>query len=135
MVLNEQRITIIMVRKGRNRDINEKIKWIGHSLGLFGIRDKDSSCYRLFVELLKSSRTSEPLPSDEFAYRLGLTRATVIHHMNKLIESGIVVSQHNKYILRVNRLEQLIEELRKDMRRAMDELADTAKQVDEEMKL
>jgi len=55
MIIREQRITIIRTTVPRQHDINEELKWFGQSLGLFSERDKDSSLYRLFVELLKSS--------------------------------------------------------------------------------
>src|SRR3989344_162695 len=100
------RITIINVRKPRYKNINEELQWFGNALGLFGMRDKDKSCFRLFIELLKLSRKQQQSSSDELAERLGLTRGTVVHHLNKLMESGIVVHEHNHYMLRVDSLKQ-----------------------------
>ncbi len=135
MIMREHRITIIRVSMPRKRDANEELKWLGQSLGLFSERDKDSSLYRLFVELIKSRRRNELLSSDDIAYRLGLSRGTVVHHLNKLLESGIVVAERNKYVLRVSNLEVLIDELRKDLKRTMDSLKSIAKQLDEELGL
>lgn len=134
-MIREQRITIIRVSRPARQNVNDELKWLGHSLGLFSERDKDSSLYRLFVELVKSSRGSHPTTSDELARRLDLTRGTVVHHLNKLLESGIVVEERNRYALRVANLEVLIDELRKDVRRAMDDLKEIARQIDEELKL
>ena len=135
MIIREQRITIIRVSRPRHHNVNDELKWLGHSLGLFGERDKDSSLYRLFVELIKSRRSNQLLTSDELAHRVGLSRGTVVHHLNKLLESGIVVSERNRYALRVGNLEVLIEELRKDVRRTLDDLKAVARQIDEELKL
>lgn len=135
MILREHRITIIRVSRPRKQNVNDELKWLGQSLGLFSERDKDSSLYRLFVELIKSRRRNELLSSDELAYRLGLSRGTVVHHLAKLLESGIVVADRNKYVLRVSNLEVLIEELRKDVKRTMDSLKSIAKQLDEELGL
>ncbi len=137
-MIREQRITIIRISRPARQSVNDELKWLGHSLGLFSERDKDSSLYRLFVELIKSSKSSRgshPATSDELARRLDLTRGTVVHHLNKLLESGIVVEDRNRYALRVNNLEILIDELRKDVRRAMDSLKEIARQIDEELKL
>ena len=134
MVIKEQRITIIRIARPSRSNVNEEMKWLGHSLGLFTERDKDSSLYRLFVELIKSSRAGHPMTSDELAGRLELSRGTVVHHLNKLLESGIVVSEKNMYGLRVRNLEILIDELRKDVRRTLDDLKEIARQIDEELK-
>ena len=136
MIIREQRITIIRASKPRRgNNVNEELKWLGYSLGLFSERDKDSSLYRLFVELLKCSRGSHAVTSDELARRLDLTRGTVVHHLNKLLESGIIVEERNRYALRVRNLEILVDELRKDIRRTMEDLREIAKQIDEELRL
>lgn len=134
-MIREQRITIIRISRPNRQNVNDELKWLGHSLGLFSERDKDSSLYRLFVELIKSCKNSRQMTSDELARRLDLTRGTVVHHLNKLLESGIVIEDRNRYALRVGNLEVLIDELRKDVRRAMDDLKDIARQIDEELKL
>ncbi len=97
---------------------------------MFNLRDKDKSCFRLFIELLKSAKRKESLSSDELAYRLDLTRGTIVHHLNKLIEAGIVIRENNKYILRVDSLTQLIEEIRKDVKRTIDDLENIAAEID-----
>ncbi len=135
MIIREQRITIIRIARPKEGNVNEEMKWLGHSLGLFNERDKDSSLYRMFVELIKSSRAGQLLTSDELARRLHLTRGTAVHHLNKLLESGIVISDRNRYALRVRNLEVLIDELRKDIRRTLDDLREIARQIDEELKI
>ena len=134
-MIREQRITIIRISRPARQNVNDELKWLGHSLGLFSERDKDSSLYRLFVELLKNCRGNRPVTSDELARRLDLTRGTVVHHLNKLLESGIVVEGKNRYALRVANLEVLIDELRKDVQRTMDDLKEIARQIDEGLRL
>jgi len=135
MRYEHQRITIIKFRKPLKKNINEELQWFGSSLGLFNLRDKDRSCFRIFIELVKSSRKKKPLSSDELAYKTGLSRGTVIHHLNKLMGSGIVVSEKNKYILRVENLKVLVEEIEKDIKRACSDLKNIAKNSDEELGL
>jgi len=130
-----QRITIVKYRKPLKKNINEDLQWFGSSLGLFNLRDRNSSCFRIFIELVKSSRKKKPLSSDELAYKTGLSRGTVIHHLNKLIGSGMVVSEKNKYILRVENLKVLVDEIEKDIKRACSDLKEIAKNIDEELGL
>lgn len=133
MVSGYQRITIIKIRKPLKRDINDELQWLGASLGLFNLRDKDKSCFRIFVELLKISKKGCGVSSDELAFRSGLSRGTVIHHINKLIDTGLVVTDGKKYILRENRLVPLIDELENDMKRTYNTLRDIAKDIDDKI--
>ncbi len=129
MVLGRQRFTIISARKPSKKNINEELRWLGASLGLFNLRDKDQSCFRVFIEMIKNAK-HEGLSSDELAYRLNLSRGTVIHHINKLIAAGIVVSDRNKYLLRVDNLHQLIDEIEKDIQRTVSDLKTVASEID-----
>jgi|SRR3989338_1643212 len=134
MAYIRQRITIINISKPSESNINKELQWIGNSLGLFNMRDKDKSRFRLFIELLKSAKQNSPISSDELVEKLGITRGTVIHHLNKLMESGLVIHQRRRYILRVDSLASLIEEVEKDFERTFDIIIEVAKDVDDKMK-
>jgi len=131
----KQRVTIVTSRKPRERTVNEELQWFGQSLGLFNLRDRDKSCFRVFIELLKSAKRKQPLSSDELAIRLNLTRGTVIHHINKLMESGIVVYGKKKYLLRVDNLKELVSEIEKDIERACSDLKEVADDIDRRLGL
>lgn len=133
MIHEFRRVTIVKIRKPDHKQINEDLQWLGSSLGLFSLRDKNSSCFRLFIELLKAAKVKKPLSSDELAYKLGLSRGTVIFHLDKLISSGLVTVEGNKYILKVSSLENLIEELKNETIRVFDGLKDIAKDIDDKL--
>lgn len=129
MFIRRQKIIIIRNRLPK-KQVNEELQWFGDSLGLFNLRDKDKSCFRVFLELVKAAKHGTPITSDEMAEKLHLSRGTVIHHINKMIESGIIIHQQNKYMLRVDNLSQLIEELRKDAERTLSDLKEVAEDID-----
>jgi predicted transcriptional regulator len=133
-MLIRKKVTIVKISKPE-RNLNQELQWFGDSLGLFNLRDKDKSCFRIFIELLKAAKLKNPLTSDEIAERLNLSRGTVIHHINKLMESGIVVHHKNKYMLRVENLSSLIDELHRDIRRTCIALKEIAKDIDKSMGL
>jgi len=130
MRIINQKITIINVRRPKYHNINEELQWFGNALGLFNLRDKDKSCFRLFIEIVKSTRKKNPITSDELATKLNLSRGTVIHHLNRLMESGIVVHEKNMYILRVDSLKDLVDEVEKDIKRSLDDLRNVALDID-----
>ncbi len=130
VLIKEQRITIIQSGRPVKKTPNDELKWFGASLGLFSLRDRDKSCFRLFIELLKHAKENRAVTSNELAYKTNLSRGTVVHHLHRLIESGIIVNNGKKYILRVPNLEILIEELKHDLERACENLKDVAKDID-----
>jgi len=124
------KITIIKLSRPVKRDLNHELQWLGLSLGLFNTRDKDKSCFRIFIELLKSAKQQESLTSDELGEKLSLTRGTIIHHIDKLMDSGLVIHEKNKYLLRVEKLSSLIEEVEKDLERTTKNLKQVAHDID-----
>ena len=133
MRIIKQRFTIINMHRPYKSTINEDLQWLGSSLGLFSLRDKDKSCFRIFIELLKSAKRHQGLSSDEMAARLKLSRGTIIFHINKLASTGIVINDKNKYMLRVDSLKELINEIDKDLNRTMDRLKEVGDKIDEQL--
>jgi predicted transcriptional regulator len=130
MLIDKQKITLKHSTIPKNNDINEELQWLASSLGLFNTRDKDKSCYRIFLEIIKSSKRKQQLSSDEISERLKLSRGTVVHHLNKLIESGIIISNKNKYYLRDENLSTLIDEIERDSKRIFEDIKEIASRID-----
>ena len=128
-----KRITIVKIRKNNYDNVNQELQWLGNSLGLFTLRDKDSSCFRVFITLVKRAKQNQVTTSDEIAHHLNLTRGTVVHHLTKLMNSGIVIRERTGYILRENNLQKVIRDLRRDMENMFIELDEVAKDVDEKL--
>ncbi len=130
-----RRLTIINAQPPRTADVNLQLQWLGGSLGLFNPRDKDKSCFRIFITLLKSAKAKRELSSDDLASMSGLSRGTVVHHLNKLISAGLVESYRNKYMLRVENLSSLIEKLQGDLEATLKELRLVAEAIDKKLEL
>ncbi|MFA6088233.1 MAG: winged helix-turn-helix domain-containing protein [Candidatus Woesearchaeota archaeon] len=129
------RITLIKEVKPGIDNINSDLQWFCNTLGMFNLRDKEKSCYRLFVELLKAARLEKEMSSDDLADRLNLTRATVIHHLNSLIASGLVIAKEDRYYLRVNNLKELVDFVEKDVISVFKDLKDVAENIDDKLEL
>ncbi len=124
------KITIIRLRKTDAHDVNKELQWLGNSLGLFNLRDRDSSCFRVFITLVRTARQNKPLTSDEIAERLHLSRGTVVHHLTRLIDSGMVIHERKGYILRESNLQNLITDIRRDAEGMFAELQKVAEEID-----
>ena|SRR3989344_6949074 len=130
-MIEEFSITIKKVRKPKGSDLNQDIQIISQSLGLFTKRDKEKSCFRVFVEILKSMGVT----AEEVTLNTNLTRATVIHHLNYLIKSDLVIKKNHKYFLRSKNLEELISQINRDVDETLDDLKKIARNIDSELTL
>jgi predicted transcriptional regulator len=128
------RITIIKTTKPEMQNINDLLQWFGGSIGLFNIRDKDRSCFRVFIVLLKSGKQLKGLSSEEIAEITILSRGTVVYHLNKLIEAGLVREQSKKYYLEAENLGNLVDKIRGDTELALNVLKDVGKEIDKKLK-
>jgi len=129
------RITIIRSTRPEKNDINKELQWFGGSLGLFNLRDKDKSRFRVFIALIQGLKENKKFTSDEIAAMTKLTRGTVVHHLNTLMDSGIVVNDRNKYVLRMDNLEEMVEHLKSDVDEAWGKLMEIAKDIDQKLEL
>lgn len=129
------KFTIIRQNHAPKQNLNEQLLLLGESLGLFSLRDKDKSCYRLFIVLVKALKFKVELTSDELALQTGLSRGTVVHHLNRLMDAGIVTNYKNKYFINYNSLEELVEDLRKGINSMLDDVGVLAKKIDRSLDL
>ena len=130
------RVTIIKTSEPSSRGVNELLQWFGGTLGLFNLRDKDRSCFRIFIVLLKSVKGSpKGLSSDDIAERTSLSRGTVIYHLNKLMDVGIVFESSNKYFLKFDSLEEISEGIRSEVNDAFDSLSFIGRDLDRKLGL
>jgi predicted transcriptional regulator len=83
--------------------------------------------------LVKVAKANKAITSDELAEHLSLSRGTVVHHLNKLMEAGIVVHKGNHYTLRAANLTYLIEETEQDILRMLNELKRVAQRIDDQL--
>lgn len=131
-----RKITVIRFNQApEEKNVDLELQWLGSSLGLFNLRDKDKSCYRLFVVLIKSTRKNKGLSSDELAEQLELSRGTIVFHLNKLLSAGIVVEKENRYFLREQTLLKLIKNLQQDTIETYKSLSKIADELDKKIGL
>lgn len=129
------KVTIVRNPAPPEDGINALLLVLGHNLGLFSMRDKDKSCYRIFIILVRALKTRSELTSDEIASQTGLSRGTVIHHVNRLMDAGIVTNYKNKYFLNVDDLASLVEQLRDGVNSMFDDFSKVAKRIDEKLNI
>ena len=127
---NLREIRILHLKTSSNQPLNDDIQLFSNCLGMFNKRDKEKSCFRIFIHLLKEK---ESLSSEQLAQKSNLSRATVIHHISKLIDSGFVTKKEKYYTLKFGSLEDLTKEIEKDVSATFQKLKQISRRIDQEL--
>ena len=123
-------LNLIKIKKPTGNDPSKNIIWLCESLGLIGKRDKERNCFKIFSEVVKANQEKKSITSEEISKALKISRSNVIHYLNKLLNSGLIIKVGNKYELRENNLILLINEIEKDARFMFEDLKKVALEVD-----
>lgn len=121
---------ILAIRPLPKVDPEKDLEWLCKSLGFLEPRDKKKTAFKILKLLLEAARENRGLTSDELAAKLSLTRGTMVHHLNKMIRSGLVIYHEGKYKLRGRSLKTTIEEAHRDINRIFENLYKIAESID-----
>src|SRR3989344_6724981 len=127
------KITIYKIKKPSTNDLNSQLQFFSQSLGLFSSRDKEKSCFRIFIALVEAKKSRRFLSSDEIADKANLTRATIIHHLKNLEDHGLIRQENNRYSLSSNSFSSIIKTIEKESKELFEELESLAESLDEKL--
>lgn len=121
---------IRFVERPDSESPDEMIRWFCNVFGLSNDDDSD----RIEEDILRSFVTAayhdEGLASSELKLHADIARSTVIYHLNRFIDVGLLVKHGRKYYLRASEMSKAIEEIEYDIDREMSRMLDTAKEFD-----
>ena len=126
---------IFSIRSPPFADHKRDLEWTCRSLGFLESRDKGKTAHRIFGALVESAKESKGYSSDKLAEMIGLSRGTIVHHLNKMIKSGLVIHHEGLYKLRGRSLKTTIEEITRDVDRIFEDLLKVAESIDENLGL
>jgi predicted transcriptional regulator len=126
------KIVVRRVEKPFSTDIGEELDWICRSFGFFEPIDKEKTASSVFKAIVFAAEKGRPVSSTVLAQEVGMSRGSVINHLNNLIRSGLVVRQGRHYFPRSKSLFRMLEEIEEDIERVFARMKKTARQIDEE---
>jgi transposase len=127
-----ERIEIRFVEMPDPSDPESILRWFCKVFGL-ATTEGDSIEEQIFRSFVDAAYSNKGLSSSELKLDTDLSRSTVIYHLNRFIESGLLVKHGRKYALRASELSKAIEEIEYDINREMSRMLNTAKEYDRMM--
>ena len=133
---NEQKasfkIVVKRVEKPFSDDLEKELDWICRSLGFFEPIDRSKTASNVFKEIVFAAEKGKPLSSTELSKKVGMSRGSVINHLNNLMRSGLVVRHGRFYLPRSRSIFRTIQEIEEDIDRVFQRMKKTAKEIDAE---
>ena len=123
------------LRMPSKEDYEADVEWICNCFGFLESRDKEKTAAKIFKALLESMKQRKGLSSDELAEKTGLTRGTMVHHLNKMIQNGLAVHREGRYEIRSMSLQRTVQEVKRDIERVFANIEHIAKSIDENLNL
>lgn len=109
---------------------DELISWFCEVLGLSGPGEEGSMESEILKRFIAAAQNNKGISSSGIKLGRGIPRSTIIYHLNRLVESGLVVKRGRKYYMRAQALSASIEEIEYDIDREFQRMIDMAKEFD-----
>jgi predicted transcriptional regulator len=125
------RIIIKFIEKPDFGDSEKMLKWFCDVFGLSGSNEGFNSIEeQILKNFAEAAYQNRGLSSSELKLDTDLARSTVIYHLNRFMDVGLLVKRGRKYYLRASEMQKAIEEIEYDINREMKRMLDTAKEFD-----
>ncbi len=102
---------------------------------VFGLEDEKSKrnneiVEQILINFLYSAREGRGMSSSEIKMEPDLPRSTLIYHLNRFVDAGIITRDGHTYRLRAPDMAKLTEEINYDIDREFMRMLDAAKEFD-----
>lgn len=114
-----------------SRSIEDELNWICESFGFFEDIDREKTASSVFREIVKATEQGKPISSTALAKKVGMSRGSVLNHLNNLMRSGLVVKDGRFYLSRSQSMFRTIAEIEGDIDRIFDKMKQRARLIDQ----
>lgn len=125
----------IIIKSISRPDYNDPkalLKWF---CTVFGLEEKASKGSKdieeqILINFLYAAKEGRGISSTELKIEPKIPRSTLIYHLNRFVDIGIIVRRGHKYYLRANDMSKVIEEINYDIDREFMKMLNVAKEFD-----
>jgi len=110
---------------------DEDLYWFCDSLGVDNGRDVNHIATKVILSLLENLPENRGIAVEQIASDIIVSSPRVNHHIRNLIDTGLVYRHKQKIYIRGSSLRSMVQEIRKDTLRILDDLEMAAAEIDE----
>jgi hypothetical protein len=127
------KLTLRKVALPEEENFEEKIAWICSSLGFFEKIDKGKTAAMIFKEIYLAGMLGRVVTSTTIAQKIGMSRGSIINHLNNLLSAGLVEKGGKYYFARHKTMQGIIDEIEDDAIHTFSRMKRVAKEIDAEI--
>jgi len=125
-----QQIMVRFIEKPDQNDAEGIIRWFCDVFGLSNPDAENPIEEQILKSFVEAARDGKGLSSAELDLETKLARSTIIYHLNRFRDAGLIVKRGRKYYLRAGQMEKVIQEIGYDLERELRGLIDASKRLD-----
>jgi DNA-binding MarR family transcriptional regulator len=129
MMLMAQKPKAELVSEKKDDSPDDELVSLCRKMRLMSERDTDATLPQVLKVMMLRSR-GQPVGGSELSELSGINRITIIHHLKRLENAGLVQRQESKYVLRVQSAEEMLLRFREEMERHFQEMDEMAREID-----
>lgn len=127
----QRQIILRQIERPSTIQKDDDLYWFCDSLGVDNGRDVNHIATKVILSLLGNLPGTRGIPVEQIAEELVVSSPRVNHHIRNLIETGLVYRHNQKIYIRGSSLRSMVQEIRKDTLRILDDLEEAAAEIDE----
>jgi len=128
---NEKPKTELIQQKRPPQDMDAELASLCRMMRLMSERDVDETLPQV-LKIMMVEGKGKPVGGSDLSRISGINRITIIHHLGRLEDAGLVRRSEGKYILKIQSAEDMLMEFRKEMEKHFSEMDEMARQIDEQ---
>lgn len=133
MSFRGRRLAKASIQDADEQELQKEIECFCRTLRILTQRDIDGTVAVVFRSMFVEGR--EPIGSSKLAKLTKLNRVTIIHHLQRLEQMGLVEHVDRRYRLKVSDFSEVVEQMRAEMERAFKEAEELAQELDRQFML
>jgi len=121
----------VMVQRKDSENIDAELASLCKMMRIMSDRDTDGTLPQVLKIMMVEGR-GKPVGGSDLSRISGINRITIIHHLGRLEDAGLVRRSEGKYILKIQSAEDMLMEFRKEMEKHFSEMDEMAREIDEQ---
>lgn len=127
------RIEVHRVEEPSLGDLEHELAWLCASIGFSRpSKPSEKAAFSVFREVMAATEQNAPVSSTLLARRLRMSRGAVIHYLNQLLASGLIVKSRTYYFVRSKSLETTIAQVEAEIEDVFKRMKQIAAKIDRE---